>query len=96
MHKFNGWADQFLNTLTNGLRDLYVSLSGSFDVFGWVATYHEFTADTGRAGYGNEFDCQITYRSSWQQQFAFKGAYYGADEFSTDTLKLWLYTTYAF
>ena len=56
VHKFNGWADKFLNTLTNGLRDLYVSLSGSFDVFGWVATYHEFTADTGRARYSNEFD----------------------------------------
>jgi len=96
VHKFNGWADKFLSTPTNGLRDLYVSLSGSLGVFGWLATYHEFTADTGRACYGSEFDGQITYRSPWQQQFALKGAYYGADEFSTDTLKLWFYTTYAF
>lgn len=96
LHKFNGWADKFLNTPTNGLRDLYVSLSGSLDAFGWLATYHEFTAATGGARYGNELDWQITYRSSWQQQFAFKGAYYGADELSTDTLKLWLSTAYAF
>ncbi|MFT5806450.1 MAG: hypothetical protein ACI9LG_000713 [Moritella dasanensis] len=27
LHKFNGWSDQFLNTPTQGLADLYLSVS---------------------------------------------------------------------
>lgn len=96
LHKFNGWADKFLNTPTNGLRDLYFAFNGAYDAFAWLIVYHDFRADTGGARYGSELDWQLTYRSDWQQLFAIKGAHYAADEFATDTTKIWIWTGYTF
>lgn len=96
LHKFNGWADKFLTTPTNGLEDSYVQLDGNVGPFAWTGVLHGFRADSGGASYGDEVDWQVSYRSPWQQTFAFKGAYYAADTFSVDTLKLWLFTAYAF
>ena len=96
LHKFNGWADKFLSTPTDGLQDLYVQFDGRVSGVHWVAAYHDFTADSGGARYGSEFDWQVDYRAKWQQLFALKGAYYSADTFSSDTLKVWLWTEYTF
>jgi len=38
----------------------------------------------------------VTYTAPWDQSFSFSFARYNADEFSTDTNKVWLYTTYRF
>lgn len=96
LHKFNGWADKFLNTPTDGLEDFYVQLNGSVVDLGWTLVFHNFSADSISATYGSEFDWQLTYQSDWNQTFALKGAYYTADTFATDTLKVWLWTTYTF
>jgi hypothetical protein len=96
LHKFNGWADKFLNTPANGLEDFYVQLTGSVADIGWLASFHNFSADSVSATYGSEFDWQLSYQSSWSQTFALKGAYYSADTLSSDTLKIWLWTTYTF
>ncbi len=96
LHKFNGWADKFLNTPTNGLEDFYVQLTGNVADIGWLASFHSFSAASGSATYGSELDWQLTYSSSWKQTFAFKGSYYSADTFSSDTLKIWLWTNYTF
>jgi hypothetical protein len=96
LHKFNGWADKFLNTPTTGLRDLYIGARGPAGPLNWAVTYHSFGADSGGAHYGSEIDFQATYTSSWEQGFGFKGAYYSADEFATNTFKSWLWTTYTF
>ena len=96
LHKFNGWADKFLNTPTDGLVDFYVQLTGRVADIGWLASFHDFSADSISATYGSELDWQLTYQSSWNQTFAFKGAYYSADTFSSDTLKIWLWTNYTF
>jgi hypothetical protein len=61
LHAFNGWADLFLNTPANGLRDVY--LKGTLALphgFNLLAFYHEFTADRLGADYGSEFDLQLT------------------------------------
>ncbi len=96
LHKFNGWADKFLNTPTSGLRDLYIGARGPAGPLNWAVIYHNFGADSGGAHYGTEIDFQATYTSSWKQGFGFKGAYYSADEFATNTFKSWLWTTYSF
>ncbi|MEN4053988.1 hypothetical protein [Sulfurimonas sp. NWX79] len=45
-HKFNGWADMFLNTPDGGLIDANVRLGYKAKGFGkLLAVYHEFTAD---------------------------------------------------
>lgn len=96
LHAFNGWADKFLTTPVNGLQDLHVYVDGPLGPVQWMLRYMVFHAATGDARYGDEFDFQIEYRAPWRQSFAFKGALYNADEFSTDTAKLWLESGYAF
>jgi hypothetical protein len=56
LHKFNGWADQFLTTPPGGLEDIYIqgsakALGGEFSLI-----YHDFSAQTGSSDYGSELD----------------------------------------
>ena len=45
LHKFNGFADQFLTTPNEGLQDTYLSISGKVAGLKLAATYHDFSAD---------------------------------------------------
>lgn len=78
LHIFNGWADQFLTTPTNGLRDIYGSLNT--DVMGVKLTgvYHEFTDDTGKIDYGKEWDFVVTKQFLKHYSLLAKYAYYDA------------------
>jgi hypothetical protein len=95
-HKFNGWADKFLNTPDAGLNDLYVSAGGQWEKLAYVATYHTFSAVDGDAEYGTEVDAQVSYKFDWGQTLALKGAFYSADTWATDTTKMWVFTTFTF
>ncbi|HEY1789544.1 MAG TPA: hypothetical protein VGJ73_15410 [Verrucomicrobiae bacterium] len=57
LHPFNGWANVFITTPTDGLRDLYgyaqVTLLTQVPV---RFVYHKFDADYGSGNYGQEFD----------------------------------------
>lgn len=65
LHAFNGWADMFLTTPANGLKDFYLKLgyvlpadfilSKSLNL---NATYHDFKTDTLGRGIGTEWDAQ--------------------------------------
>ena len=94
LHKFNGWADRFLNTPANGLQDLFLQLNGQSGALAWTVVYHSFGADTGGAKYGNELDIDLGYTAPWKQSFGLKGAFYNADDFSVDVTKIWLWTAY--
>ncbi len=59
-HLFQGWADQFLTTPAQGLRDLYVALGGKFGRVGVYAELHEFKSDRGSIDFGHEFDLGVT------------------------------------
>jgi hypothetical protein len=96
LHKFNGWADRFLNTPANGLRDAFVSAGATLGSWKLTAVYHDFSADGGGASWGTEFDGSVVFTTSWKQQFAFKFALYSADEWSNDTDKLWVWTRWGF
>lgn len=95
-HAWNGWADKFLATPVTGLRDLYVKLDGPLGPTKWALIFHNFTADNGGADYGTEFDGIITYKAKWGEIFGFKFAYYDADQFATNTTKVWLWTGFKF
>ena len=96
LHKWDGWADKFLATPANGIDDLYASVAGKHGDFAWVVAYHDFSSDEGSDDYGTEFDAQATYKAKWGQVFGLKAASYSADSFSTDTDKVWLFTSYKF
>ncbi len=96
LHKFNGWADKFLTTPDDGLEDLFLSVTAKLGSFSLSGIYHDFSANTGSSSWGNEFDAHIVYTAPWKQKFALKLARYSADDWATDTDKIWLWTSWGF
>ncbi|TVP54914.1 MAG: hypothetical protein EA349_10230 [Halomonadaceae bacterium] len=96
LHAMNGWTDQFLATPVTGLRDAYVSLSGSLAGVNLMAVYHDFTSDRDSIDYGSELGLQATYPVAPGTVVGIKAASYNADEFGVDTDKLWLWANYSF
>ena len=88
-HAFNGWADLFLTTPTVGLRDTNVSVSGKALGFKIRAVYHNFQADEGGQDFGREFNFIATRKIADRVAIGVKYADYQADQFGTDTTKLW-------
>ncbi len=101
LHKYNGWADKFLNTPGLGLKDTYFKAAYKFPsgtVKGLSATlvYHSFSSDEGDMKYGSEFDWVISKKINKTYSIAFKGAHYSADTHATDTTKFWIQLGAAF
>ena len=96
LHKFNGRADMFLITPTNGLEDLFLSVTADIGAWKLMAIYHDFSADTGGATWGTEIDGSVIYRTPWKQKVALEFAAYDAKDWATDTTKLWIWTSWGF
>lgn len=94
-HAFNGWADVFLSTPANGLRDIYGDVSYKFgegSVFKGLllrAVYHDFRSTTGSVDYGSEWNALVAYPVSKKFNLSVKFARYNADSFATDRTKAW-------
>jgi hypothetical protein len=90
LHAFNGFADMFLTTPTNGLREQAVQLA--FPVLKAKATlsWHHFNSDYADIHYGNEVDASLAYELNSQWQILGKVAFYQADKYQADTTKYWL------
>ncbi len=100
IHAFQGWADLFLVTPANGVRDYYGSIRKQFTIPGvstFTATvvYHEFDADFGGLNYGSEWDASLGFRAGPVGLLA-KFADYNAKGFGIDTTKFWLQAEYSF
>ncbi len=95
-HGFGGWADMFLTTPADGLRDLYGIVSANVAGVKVDLIYHGFQADTGGNDYGTEFDTMLT--KKFGKYYTLQAAYanYSADEYKTDTEKFWLQITMAY
>jgi hypothetical protein len=100
LHKFNGWADQFLITPPNGLQDRSVSLSQKFErvvassPLTATVRYHRFDSDVGNIRYGTEWDASIGLTIRGVSLLA-KWADYDARSFGVDTRKFWLQAEWA-
>ncbi|AQR63134.1 hypothetical protein BZG35_16870 [Brevundimonas sp. LM2] len=100
LHKFNGWADVFLTTPAQGLRDAYVGVGRRFpSVTGLPGmsaqiSYHDFSSDVGGSDYGTEWDAQIGFKPGRFGVVA-KYASYQADGYSADIRKVWLQLEWA-
>jgi hypothetical protein len=96
LHKFNGWADKFTNTPTDGLQDLFLSVTAGLGTWKLMAIYHDFSADTGGAKWGTEIDAVVIFNTPWKQQVALKFAAYDAKDWATDATRLWIWTSWGF
>ncbi len=89
LHAFDGWADLFLTTPANGLRDTYVK--GSVVLapdLALLGVYHDFNDDTG-AGLGREYDVQLAYKFNKHISGLLKYASFDSDVALPDVNKLW-------
>ena len=97
LHAFQGWADIFLNTPGDGIRDVYALLSVTpTPMVELTAIYHEFDDDTGSIDFGNEIDAQVNIKLSKHYGVLAKFAYYDAKDFAVNTQKVWLQTWLSF
>lgn len=103
LHKFNGWADQFLATPDQGLVDMYASVSGNALGGKWTVAYHDYSADDDTntiddlgdeinlvyaKKFGKHYNAGIKYASYSAKDIASVG---GNAKSYTDTDKLWLW-----
>ncbi|MDF1751820.1 MAG: alginate export family protein [Verrucomicrobiales bacterium] len=78
LHKFNGFADQFLvATPATGLTDMYVALSAKLPCdFGAAVFYHHFEDDEFDVEWGNEVDIVLTKKLTSRASLLGKGAFF--------------------
>jgi hypothetical protein len=100
LHAFNGWADKFLSTPSDGLSDLYFQIDYKLKVGGKPTVlrvvYHKFDSDNASISYGNEIDFQVLYTLDKNSSLILKYAGYYADMHASDTTKFWAGFQYKF
>lgn len=94
-HAFQGWADQFLTTPAQGLKDTYLTVVGNV-FFGakLIVSYHDFETDQDSLDAGDELDIMLEKTFNQHYTVGVKYADYQADdEFPSlvDTEKFWVY-----
>lgn len=98
LHKFQGWADKFLVTPTNGVRDLYGMVGytlpkvGPFAAVNAQAIYHQFDSDHAHINYGHEIDLQLSGKLAKRYTLLVKYADFIGKAAPTfrDTKKFWV------
>jgi hypothetical protein len=102
LHKFNGWADQFLGTPKEGLVDLYASVSGKAFGGGWTVTIHDYSADESTDtvdDLGSEINAVYAKKFAKNYKVGLKYAAYSAGDSTAgkvDTDKIWLWVSAKF
>ncbi|MGY6275546.1 alginate export family protein [Methylomonas sp. MgM2] len=97
-HAFQGWADIFVVTPADGIRDVFVTADYKMmnDSLIITGVYHDFFDDTGTIRYGDEWDFSILKKFGKHYSLLAKYANYNADTYATDTQKIWLQANVSF
>ncbi len=102
LHAFQGWADVFLTTPVDGVRDLNATVTWTDETppFGRALTltgrYHDFASDGGGTDLGSEFDAVANLRLNPRWSVEAKAAFFdGDDPRFPDRDKLWLTLEYS-
>jgi hypothetical protein len=97
LHVFQGWADVFLATPPDGVRDLYAGLA--YRTLPWpydqpvtlTLVAHSFSDDNGAARFGEELDASARFVLSPRAALELKAAHFdGEDPRFPDRDKMWL------
>lgn len=101
LHAFQGWADVFLATPPDGVRDLYAGVSYSATPWSdtqpltFAVTYHDFADDGGAAEFGSEWDASARFTIDEHVSIEAKTALFeGDDARFADRNKFWLALEY--
>lgn len=97
LHAFQGWADVFLTTPADGIRDLNGSVTWTDESLPvgrsltLTARYHDFSSDDGDTEFGSEVDAVATWRIDQRWAIEAKAAFFdGEDPRFADRDKIWL------
>ncbi|MFT5605355.1 MAG: hypothetical protein ACI9G5_002325 [Paracoccaceae bacterium] len=99
LHKFNGWADVFLNTPAVGLVDTYATLSGPLVGGSLSIMYHKFVADektATRDELGSELDISYAKKFGKNYSAGIKYASFSAADLVVDADKMWVWVGVSF
>ncbi len=94
LHKFQGWTDRFLSTPPAGVKDTYLTFSGTVGPVALTAAVHEFAAAKGDGNHGRELGVTASY-SNGPLGLQFKFARYHAREWAADIGKAWFVISYS-
>jgi hypothetical protein len=91
-HLFQGWADQFLSTPRQGIRDTSLSGAAMLGKAQFLAEYHMIESDFGGLDFGDELDFGVSYPLMRKLLGKIEFADYRAGDAGSppDTRKLWL------
>jgi hypothetical protein len=93
-HAFQGWADKFLTTPAAGINDVYATVKYKAGNWNLTGVYHDFSAETGSADYGKEFDLSAATKIAKNYGLLFKGAFFSGETGGIpDTNKFWIMFT---
>lgn len=104
LHVFQGWADRFLNTPVNGIKDLYVNLGATAMGAQFMLSYHDFKSDVKDIDYGTEWNLSAS-KKIGAVAYTVKYAAFNNDAFfekigtqnlASDTSKFWLQADWNF
>jgi predicted RNA-binding protein with EMAP domain len=92
-HAFQGWADNFLTTPSQGLEDIYFTVAGNVLGAKVIAVYHDFETDQGSIDAGEELDLLVAKKFAKHYTIGVKYADYNAGDLAgkVDTEKFWLW-----
>jgi hypothetical protein len=93
-HAFQGWADVFLVTPADGVRDHWLGLDLTYRKLKLALRHHRLHADARSSDYGDEFDASASAPLWRTLGVTVKLARYRAENFGVDTDKLWLQLDY--
>ena len=94
LHKFNGWADQFLATPNVGLVDKYIKASRKLESVNVAAIFHQYDSDINDVDLGDELNLVITKKVSDTYSIGAKYADYSAGDVwvaKVDAEKFWFW-----
>jgi hypothetical protein len=83
VHAYQGWADLFIVTPPQGIRDAYAGIAGGPKWAKLMVTYHDFRPDAKSAAlsrYGSEWDGQVVHVFDRHWKVGLTDAYYHAAE----------------
>jgi hypothetical protein len=88
---FNGWADRFLVTPANGLRDTSLAVTAKLGGGDLMARYHDFRSDRAGFRYGDEINLRYSYSFAKQFTAIVQYANFKSDTTTIrDSEKIWL------
>jgi Alginate export len=92
-HLFQGWADQFLVTPRQGIRDVFYTAGAKIEKLQLLGEYHHFNSDVGNIEFGREFDVSAAYALTPQLVGKIEYADYRAGDPAsgkTDLTRVWV------